>query len=120
MKRSPGLEQAGDHAALGQRLVDPYRAAHVAGGSPGYVPQRHEFAWDFPASVQDAVMSGLVRRIGLFRRPRVAHWQAVWDALDAVRLADLRHRPVGELSGGQRQRVLVARAACRRPRNGPC
>ncbi|MDP9792671.1 manganese/iron transport system ATP-binding protein [Catenuloplanes nepalensis] len=78
--------------------------------NPGYVPQRHEFAWDFPASVQDVVLSGLVRRIGLFRRPRVAHWTAVWDALDRVRLGDLRTRPVGELSGGQRQRVLVARA----------
>jgi manganese/iron transport system ATP-binding protein len=74
------------------------------------VPQRHEFTWDFPASVEDAVLSGLVGRIGLFRRPRAAHWQAVWAALDQVRLADLRRRPVGELSGGQRQRVLVARA----------
>lgn len=96
-------------AALG--LV-PLKAgrAEVAAGGAGYVPQRHEFAWDFPASVQDAVMSGLVRRIGLFRRPRVEHWRAVWDALDRVRLGDLRARPVGELSGGQRQRVLVARA----------
>jgi manganese/iron transport system ATP-binding protein len=84
---------------------------HVPGGtSLGYVPQRHEFTWDFPASVEDAVLSGLVGRIGLFRRPRAAHWQAVWAALDRVRLADLRKRPVGELSGGQRQRVLVARA----------
>ena len=96
-------------AALG--LV-PLRSgtATLAAGGAGYVPQRHEFAWDFPASVQDAVMSGLVRRIGLFRRPGVAHWRAVWEALDRVRLGDLRTRPVGELSGGQRQRVLVARA----------
>ncbi|WP_306213787.1 anchored repeat-type ABC transporter ATP-binding subunit [Actinoplanes sp. RD1] len=96
-------------AALG--LV-PLRAGttSLAAGGAGYVPQRHEFAWDFPASVQDAVMSGLVRRIGLFRRPGVQHWRAVWDALDRVRLGDLCKRPVGELSGGQRQRVLVARA----------
>ncbi len=86
------------------------KAVRRGGTAAGYVPQRHEFAWDFPASVEDAVMSGLVRRIGLFRRPRVPHWQAVWDALDQVRLGDLRKRPVGELSGGQRQRVLVARA----------
>jgi manganese/iron transport system ATP-binding protein len=96
-------------AALG--LVPLRRGSvHVGGAGAGYVPQRHEFTWDFPASVQDAVLSGLVRRIGLFRRPRVTHWQAVWDALDQVQLADLRTRPVGELSGGQRQRVLVARA----------
>ncbi|WP_122982391.1 anchored repeat-type ABC transporter ATP-binding subunit [Actinoplanes teichomyceticus] len=86
------------------------RPVRRAGSAAGYVPQRHEFTWDFPASVQDAVLSGLVRRIGLFRRPAATHWRAVWDALDQVRLADLRTRPVGELSGGQRQRVLVARA----------
>jgi manganese/iron transport system ATP-binding protein len=80
------------------------------GNVAGYVPQRHEFAWDFPASVQDAVMTGLVRRIGWLRRPAERHWSAVWRALDQVRLGDLRRRPVGELSGGQRQRVLVARA----------
>ncbi|BEL08468.1 anchored repeat-type ABC transporter ATP-binding subunit [Actinoplanes sichuanensis] len=94
-------------AALG--LV-PLRAGTVTGGGAGYVPQRHEFTWDFPASVEEAVLSGLVRRIGLLRRPRVEHWQAAWRALDQVHLADLRKRPVGELSGGQRQRVLVARA----------
>ncbi|MFI5845244.1 anchored repeat-type ABC transporter ATP-binding subunit [Catenuloplanes sp. NPDC051500] len=94
-------------AALG---LTPLTGGKATITSAGYVPQRHEFAWDFPASVQDVVLSGLVRRIGLFRRPRVAHWTAVWDALDLVRLGDLRKRPVGELSGGQRQRVLVARA----------
>ena len=99
-------------AALG--LV-PLRAGTVSTGSAGYVPQRHEFTWDFPASVQDAVLSGLVRRIGWFRRPAVAHWQAAWAALDQVGLGDLRKRPVGELSGGQRQRVLVARALVLEP-----
>ncbi|MEU8665010.1 ATP-binding cassette domain-containing protein, partial [Actinoplanes philippinensis] len=91
------------------------RAGTVRTGPSGYVPQRHEFTWDFPASVQDAVLSGLVRRIGLFRRPTAGHWRAVWAALDRVRLADLRRRPVGDLSGGQRQRVLVARALVLEP-----
>ena len=91
------------------------RAGTVTTGSAGYVPQRHEFTWDFPASVEDAVLSGLVRRIGLFRRPTAAHWQATWHALDQVNLAGLRKRPVGELSGGQRQRVLVARALVLEP-----
>ncbi|GAA4964491.1 anchored repeat-type ABC transporter ATP-binding subunit [Actinoplanes utahensis] len=99
-------------AALG---LLPLRAGTVSTASAGYVPQRHEFTWDFPASVQDAVLSGLVRRIGLLRRPKVAHWQAVWAALDQVKLGDLRKRPVGELSGGQRQRVLVARALVLEP-----
>ncbi|MFI6757517.1 anchored repeat-type ABC transporter ATP-binding subunit [Micromonospora sp. NPDC050417] len=95
----------------------------VAGGpakagtaTVGYVPQRHEFTWDFPISVEDAVMTGRTGRIGLLRRPRVSDWHAVGEALDRVRLTDLRRRPVGELSGGQRQRVLVARALAVAPR----
>ena len=101
-------------AALGLVRLRSGRVS-VAGSAAGYVPQRHEFTWDFPASVEDAVLSGLVRRIGLFRRPSAAHWRAAWDALDQVHLGDLRKRPVGELSGGQRQRVLVARALVLQP-----
>lgn len=81
----------------------------------GYVPQRHEFAWDFPVSVENVVMTGRTGRLGLFRRPGVADWEAVAEALDLVRMTDLRTRPVGQLSGGQRQRVLVARALALRP-----
>lgn len=96
----------------------PHRGQVRTAGAPGrrgrvaigYVPQRHEFAWDFPISVERVVMTGRVGRLGIGRRPRVSDWQAVGDAIDRVGLGDLHTRPVGELSGGQRQRVLVARA----------
>ncbi|GAA2373546.1 anchored repeat-type ABC transporter ATP-binding subunit [Dactylosporangium salmoneum] len=81
----------------------------------GYVPQRHEFAWQFPISVADAVMTGLTGRLGLLRRPGETAWQAVADALDRVRLTDLADRPIEQLSGGQRQRILVARALALQP-----
>ena len=87
-----------------------------AGRSPiGYVPQRHEFAWEFPISVEQLVMTGRSGRLGLLRRPGVADWRAVAEALERVRMSELRERPVGELSGGQRQRVLVARALAPQP-----
>ncbi len=100
--------------ARGTVTVDGRRAA--PGRVPvGYVPQRHEFAWEFPLSVADVVMTGLTGRLGLLRRPRTADWEAVVEALALVRMADLAERPVGQLSGGQRQRVLVARALVLRP-----
>jgi manganese/iron transport system ATP-binding protein len=104
-------------------MIRPERGSvHVNGRAPartrssvGYVPQRHEFAWDFPISVEDAVMTGRVRRIGWLRRPAQRDFEAVADALERVHMSHLGARPVGELSGGQRQRVLVARALALQP-----
>jgi manganese/iron transport system ATP-binding protein len=99
----------------GRILLDG-RPARPGRASIGYVPQRHEFAWDFPISVEQAVLTGRTGRIGFLRRPGVADWRAVGEAIDRVGLDALRGRPVGELSGGQRQRVLVARALALAPR----
>jgi len=81
----------------------------------GYVPQRHEFAWDFPINVANTVVTGLTGALGFGHRPGVAEWKAVADALELVQMSDLADRPIGQLSGGQRQRVLVARALVLRP-----
>lgn len=81
----------------------------------GYVPQRLEFAWDFPIDVHGVVMSGRTSHIGWLRHPKVQDYQAVASALEKVRMTELDKRPVGELSGGQRQRVLLARALAVKP-----
>ncbi|MDR1212887.1 MAG: anchored repeat-type ABC transporter ATP-binding subunit [Propionibacteriaceae bacterium] len=100
--------------ASGEVLVEgrPSRGGRAA---IGYVPQRQEFAFDFPVSVAQAVASGLTGRLGPLRRPGLADWEAVAAALARVRMTALADRPVGQLSGGQRQRVLVARALAARP-----
>ena len=101
----------------------PSRSRHITSmGAPlqpravGYVPQRHEFAWDFPTTIRQAVLSALARRIGWGRRARIDDHRAVEEALHQVGLAQLGERVIGELSGGQRQRVLVARALALRPK----
>lgn len=81
----------------------------------GYVPQKHLFQWDFPITVEQAVLSGRTRTIGWFRRAGRTDWQAVYSALAKAELTDLKDRVVGELSGGQKQRVLLARALASDP-----
>lgn len=81
----------------------------------GYVPQRHEFAWDFPIDVRAVVMTGRTSHIGWLRHPKETDYQAVYQALEKVKMTHLARRPVGELSGGQRQRVLLARALSTSP-----
>ncbi len=88
----------------------------AATGPVGYVPQRHDFAWDFPIDVAGAVLSGRTRTIGWLRRPGARDRAAADEALELTGLTGLRRRPIGELSGGQRQRVLVARALAAEPR----
>lgn len=82
----------------------------------GYVPQRHEFDWNYPLNVENVVMTGITPHLGWFRRPKQKHWEAVYQALEKVALLNLRERPIAELSGGQKQRALIARALVSNPK----
>lgn len=85
-------------------------APHLARRRVAYVPQRELVDWDFPATVADVVMMGLVTRIGWLRRPAPEHRERVRQALAEVGMEELADRPIGKLSGGQQQRVFLARA----------
>ncbi len=76
----------------------------------GYVPQRNQVDWTFPASVEEVVMMGRVGKIGLFRWPARGDWDMVHESLERVNAGHLAKKHIGELSGGQQQRVFIARA----------
>jgi len=81
----------------------------------GYVPQRDTIDDILPYTVQEVVMMGRYRQIGIFRRPQKSDRDFVLESLQHVDIADLRHRVFKDLSGGQKQRVLIARALAAKP-----
>ena len=83
----------------------------------GYVPQQGAATeLQFPATVEEIVLSGRTIRAGLFHPfTRVDHAAAA-SALKHVGMYDLRRRLIGQLSGGQRQKVYIARALAAEPK----
>lgn len=76
-----------------------------------YIPQASQVNWQFPATVFEIVLMGrYARSKGLLRRPSKEDKWAAEQALERMKIADLRHRQIDQLSGGQRQRVFLARA----------
>ena len=78
----------------------------------GYLPQQTAVQRDFPASVEEVVLSGCINQLGARffygkNLQRKAHEKMA--LLDIENLSDKSYRT---LSGGQQQRVLLARALC--------
>jgi len=80
-----------------------------------YVPQSIRFDREFPISVEEVVLSGLISRLPWYGRFRNQEREAALYALERVRLADYANCSFGTLSGGQAQRVLIARALVSQP-----
>ncbi len=78
----------------------------------GYMPQQTVVQKDFPASVEEIVISGCLSRSGL--RPFFSKQdkQLADEMLSKMEILDLKKRSYRELSGGQQQRALLARALC--------
>ena len=78
----------------------------------GYLPQQTEVQRDFPASVQEIVLSGCLAN-GKFRPfYSKADKARAEENMKKLGIAELAKKCYRELSGGQQQRVLLARALC--------
>lgn len=88
----------------------------VSAKSIGYVPQvGFRKVADFPANVEEIVMTGIYPEIGMFHFPGKQHRKRVEETLALVGMQEYRKRMLRELSGGQQQRVLIARALIHDP-----
>lgn len=86
------------------------RAEELERGAVGYLPQQTRAQRDFPATVEEVVLSGFLNRKGLFYSA-AQRSQALMN-LGKLGALELRAKSYRDLSGGQQQRVLLARALC--------
>lgn len=77
----------------------------------GYLPQKTVFQKDFPASVNEVVLSGCINKKNTFFYSKKQKDYAYNNML-LTGVYELRKKCFRELSGGQQQRVLLARALC--------
>jgi ABC-type Mn2+/Zn2+ transport system ATPase subunit len=81
----------------------------------GYVPQRDTIDTVLPYRVQEVVMMGRYRQMGLLKRPGPGDREVVRQSLAHAAVEGLADHPFRDLSGGQKQRVLIARALAMQP-----
>ncbi len=81
----------------------------------GYVPQLFQIDPAFPILASEAVVTGSIGRLGLFRSPGREEMERAMRLMEMMRMAHLADRPLGQLSGGERQKVSLARAILQQP-----
>lgn len=98
------------------RLIPPLGGEIVTEGlrqsEIGYLPQQTPVQRDFPASVEEIVLSGCLNRMGFRPFYHREEKELARETMEKLGIIPLSGRSYRTLSGGQQQRVLLARALC--------
>lgn len=78
----------------------------------GYLPQQTQIQRDFPASVEEVVLSGCINSMGRRAHYGMAQRELAEMNMERMSIDNIKKTCYHELSGGQQQRVLLARALC--------
>lgn len=81
-------------------------------GEIGVLPQQSQVQKDFPALVEEVVITGCLGRStkGPFMTKDAR--KIAFASMEKLGITSIAKRPYRELSGGQQQRVMIARALC--------
>jgi zinc transport system ATP-binding protein len=82
----------------------------LAGKSIGYLPQISTGDINYPVSVTDIVLSGLMMQKGIISIMSSSDKKKALLVIDELGLSGMASSTLNELSGGQMQRVFLARA----------
>lgn len=78
----------------------------------GYLPQQTVVQKDFPATVQEVVLSGMLSHLKYRPFYTKKEKKRAKQEMDKLGITHLQNKSYRLLSGGQQQRVLLARALC--------
>ena len=92
------------------RYGDGVKASQI-----GYLPQQTIIQRDFPASVQEVVLSGCLNRAGWKPFFTGSEKQRAAEKMEELGISHLKNRSYKMLSGGQQQRVALARTLAQNP-----
>ena len=95
------------------KLLKPLRGEikfNVTAGEVGYLSQQTQIQSDFPASVEEIVLSGRLTPKKFFYTSEDKKISA--HNMELLKILPLAKKCFRELSGGQQRRVLLARALC--------
>ena len=84
--------------------------------SIGYLPQMSTGDINYPVTVTDIILSGLMIRKGIISRMSSSDKIRAMKVMDELGLEEMTNSTLNELSGGQMQRVFLGRAIIGNPR----
>lgn len=98
---------------LGLKAID--RGSITFGGGVskediGYLSQSTAMQKNFPATVMEILLSGMLNKKGFFSFYTRSDRKRAEELLDKLGIRELKNAPFASLSGGQQQRVLLCRA----------
>jgi len=88
----------------------------INGSRIGYLPQISTGDMNYPVTVKDIILSGLMIGKGIFSRMSVTDRKKADHVIGQLGLEGMEGATVNELSGGQMQRVYLGRAIIGEPR----
>ena len=78
----------------------------------GYLPQKSEIQSNFPATIEEVVMSGTIGNNIKSIFYKKEDKETAKGIMQELGIYEIRKKCFADLSGGQQQRVLIARALC--------
>ncbi len=93
-----------------------FNSEFLNGNSIGYLPQISTGDMNYPVTVTDIILSGLMISKGFISRMSSSDKKKAKMVIDELGLSEMAGSTLNELSGGQMQRVFLGRAIIGNPR----